>query len=129
MLALYKKKRAVSPVIAVILLIALTVATVAIIWQVVLPLLSTGTVNVTPVTTSATIDGDADGGVWTGVVTVSEAGVLTVSIAGDVNNETVPTLSVNDNAVTVGWDILTAGTYDVIFSFTADSLLVLCPSR
>ncbi len=117
-----KNRRAVSPVIAVILLIALTVATVAIIWGVILPLLSQGTVAVRITTTSATID-SSNNAVWKGIINVSGDGSFTASITLDNGTVLTPTystqsLSSGDNSVTLTFAALTAGSYTIDFSFT-----------
>ncbi|MCY3411903.1 MAG: hypothetical protein INQ03_09765 [Candidatus Heimdallarchaeota archaeon] len=71
-------KRAVSPVIAVVLLIALTVAAAAIIWAISSDLLGTGTVSFVASTTTADAATVAGGdATWTGKITVSSAVSLT----------------------------------------------------
>ena len=120
-------KRAVSPVIAVVLLIALTVAAVAVVWNIIDV---DGPVSVIPTTTSAS---GADGALttWQGVVTVSKAGDLNqvyilhtngTSIAGTIT--TGNALNSGDNSVTVTFDgssvPVGAGTYNLQFTFLPD---------
>lgn len=127
-----KHRKGVSPVIAVILLIALTVATVAIIWQVVLPLLNTqetlmvfdsptGSNNTdgSVLTVSVVIDSSAAGS-WTATVNGAvTAGVITYTPAADLVD--------GDNDVTltftgVAGDFDDDTTYEITVNFTAEGV-------
>lgn len=113
------KKRAVSPVIAVVLLIALTVAAAAIIWAISADLLGTGTVSILATTTST----DSALGTWQGKVTVSSEGTLTkatlendTSIAATI---TPTALLKGDNTVKLDFPGTVTGSQKIIFTFVA----------
>ncbi len=113
------KKRAVSPVIAVVLLIALTVAAAAIIWVITGDLLGTGTTSFVAETTST----DTATGTWTGKITVSTAGVLqNASISTSTVSYITSTIDLvkGSNPVTLTFSGVTAGTYTITFTFFAD---------
>lgn len=115
------KKRAVSPVIAVVLLIALTVAATAIIWGVTSGFFETeASVTITTTSTNSTTPS------WSGTITVSAAGELTaVSFGGTwtmLNLSPGGDLKSGANPVTITFSggAVTPGTYDISFTFIAD---------
>ena len=123
-------KRAVSPVIAVVLLIALTVVSIAIIWNTV-GNFTEEPVLITLSTTSATAATELDeNGVWSGTIDVSASGTLKQVLFTSGNGTTftlLPDLTLNKGAnpltLTIpssGSNYIIADSYDLTLIFLAN---------
>lgn len=116
-----KHRKAVSPVIAVVLLIALTVAAGAVIWVAVNNYLQVDA-TLTFKSDSGTIT-NSTSATWTGIIDASVAGkitAVTVSQSGASVTSFPTSLIKGDNDVTLLLSGITAGDVVLTFSFTPD---------
>ncbi len=123
MVSIEKKAKSVSPVIAVVLLIALTVAAGAVIYAFVLPLLTpkgtltltnslTSTVNSTNVATYKVVLDASNPGQITQVELINSSATVTRT------PNTAIAVTKGSNTVTFYFTGVTAGTYDVLITWT-----------
>ncbi len=109
-------KKSVSPVIAVVLLIALTVAAGAIIWTIVLPLLEpTETLTITNTISSET---NTTGLIWKGTFDATSAGSISSVVLDVSGGNSVTGAVIDDNGLTVTSATISSGANTLRFYFS-----------